>query len=207
MNDSEFIKYLFQEKESAHSDFIKYNDLLIKLLTISTSILLGIFVLGIEKSYDQLIALIPFLAMVLLGLLKFISLASYFSDETTRIYERIINKFTSERICFKTSKVQNALHNHDNQTGFAFTSLISALLIFSIVLSFYCYCVYKGYFHLETTNPSLSIFYLIILIIIPLLIGVSFVLAKIKLDKELKSSEFELTSDVNRRLLRTKKTR
>lgn len=186
MTIKELLDYLYKEKEEAHKDFLYYNDLLLKVLTISTTLFVGVFTVGIQKELNLLICLLPFAILVILVIYQFVALLSYTSDNITRTYEQAINKRSKMNLSFKHSEIQNVFHDHNKFFGFSIEGMISALIGIGILGGFYILCCLKGYFWLKEIYPVYSKYYGVLVIVFPVLVFISFVISKNKLDKKLK---------------------
>ena len=196
MNKEFFVNQMIEEKKSSHNDFHKYNDLLFKIVTVSSTVLFGGFFLAIEKDIKLLLVFLPFLVIAIFVLLTFTAYASYIADSTTRIYERGLNQICDYNLHFKSIRLQNSLHDHDQKTGFSKESVAFVLVASIMIGAFYVICAIKGSQWIFNNYGNWYIPYFISLIVLPIVLFICYGLIKKRVDAELKVSEDNINLDI-----------
>lgn len=189
MTNKETLDILYKEKDDSHKDFLYYNDMLVKILTISISIFTGLFIIGIDKEKSLFICALPFAILLILSICQFVGLLSYASDNVTRIYEKAINKKANLSVSFRHSQIQNIFHDHSRFYGFSIEAMISVIIVATILITFYIFCSVLGCTWINNNKPYFLIFYKLFVSISPVLIFISFSISKKRLDKKLSENE------------------
>lgn len=184
------IEFLQKEKENCTHEFITYGIVLFRVVPLSASVLLAAYLLTDDLASERMMLFIPYLVIIFVIVLMLFSLLTYSADLSRRIYEKAINKLYSGELCVRFKDMHNVFFSHDNSTKYSFEVFAMSTITFGLVLFFYVLSALEALKILG--NEVYFWFYLIAIILLPIIVFISFGSLVSRLTKKSKDKELEV---------------
>jgi len=191
MDKSKLIELIHREKERCERNYLHYGQLIHKTLPIVFTLIIGMFVVGIEKEIYLLITFFPLILVSTCALMQSIFLSAFAADCGIRLYEKKLNSLTNCNLYFLHKELHSVFHSHETKSGWSPKSFILYAITFGVFVLLYLYSISVGEEWLrQNFGKGFSFLYLIITIFIPIFIFDVFSKLKKEIDiKMLKISE------------------
>lgn len=182
----ELIELIQKEIDRCQKNYLHYGQLIHRTLPIVLTIIISVFILGVDREIDLLITLFPLIFISVCSLMQSVFLSAFAADSGIRIYEEALNTVSKSNIYFLHKDLHEVFHSHKNKIGWSPQSYIIYMITFGVSILPYIYSITEGEEWLRQNHgKAISFFYVLLTISLPILVLNSFIKLKKRMNNEL----------------------